>query len=266
MQKPLRPASLLLIATCFLAVTFYALPQLVAVVRGVATRGWEGLPVNGLAEGIALSLYTTALSTAIIFLSGTPLAFILARWRFPLRRVLQVIVELPVVIPPTVAGLALLLTYGRQGLLGPALTIFGVQLPFTTAAVVVAQVFVAGPFYIRAAQVGFASVPLEIEEAARVDGAAGLALMWRVTLPLCAPALLAGLTLSWARALGEFGATILFAGNRIGYTQTLTLFIYNVWESRIDGAIWASVILLALAFVALLVSGAFARRAEAIYR
>ncbi len=150
----------------------------------------------------------------------------------------------------------------RRGLFGPLLDSVGITLPFTTAAVVVAQTFVSAPFFIRAAQVGFAAVPREIEDAARVDGASSLMLFRRITLPLSATGLAAGLTLSWARAIGEFGATILFAGSIIGRTQTMTLLVYNVLESNLDAAIWASVILLGLAFVALLLSQWLTRRAE----
>jgi molybdate transport system permease protein len=245
-----------------IAILFLALPQLALLVRGIQSRGWEGLPNAGVSEALTLSLATTALSSVVTIAIGTPLAYVLARWRFLGRRLLIVVVELPIVLPPTVAGLALLLAVGRKGLFGPLLDSFGVQLPFTTAAVVVAQTFVSVPFYIRTAQVAFGSVPQEIEDAARVDGASGLILFRRITLPLSATGLAAGLTLSWARALGEFGATILFAGSIMGRTQTMTLLVYNVWESDLDAADWASLILLGLAFVALLLSQWLTRHAE----
>jgi molybdate transport system permease protein len=170
------------------------------------------------------------------------------------RRLLIVVVELPIILPTTVAGLALLIAAGRRGLLGPLLESVGITLPFTTGAVVIAQTFVSAPFFIRAAQVGFASVPREIEDAARVDGASGLMLFRWITLPLSATGLAAGLTLSWARAVGEFGATILFAGSIMGRTQTMTLLVYNLLESNLDAAVWTSLILLGLAFVALLLA------------
>jgi molybdate transport system permease protein len=256
------PTHLLLVAASLVVLFLLGLPQVVLIVRGVQTRGWEGLPGSGVTEAILLSLITTSLSTVLILLVGTPLAYVLARWRFPLRGLVRVLVELPIVLPPTVAGLALLLTAGRRGLLGPTLGILGVTLPFTTAAVVIAQMFVSAPFYIRAAQVGFQAIPREIEDAARVDGAAGLTMFRRITLPLSQTALAAGLTLSWARALGEFGATILFAGSIAGRTRTMPLLVYNVLESNIDAAIWASLILLTLAFVALLLSQWLAHRSE----
>jgi molybdate transport system permease protein len=248
-----------------LALLLLALPQIVLVFRGVQSRGWEGLPGSGVTEAIVLSMITTLLSTLLTLVLGTPLAYVLARWRFPLRGLVRVLVELPIVLPPTVAGLALLLAAGRRGLLGPVFGAFGISLPFTTAAVVVAQMFVSAPFYIRAAQVGFQTIPREIEDAARVDGAAGLVMFRRITFPLSRTALAAGLTLSWARALGEFGATILFAGSIAGRTQTMPLLVYNVLESNIDAAIWASLILLMLAFMALLLSQWLTRRSEAEY-
>lgn len=238
------------------------MPQISLLIRGSATRGWEGLPRAGVSEAIALSLFTTFLSTLITLLFGTPLAYLLARYRFPLRRLLIVFVELPIVLPPTVAGLALLITLGRRGFLGSTLADLRISLPFTTAAVVLAQVFVSAPFYIRAAQNGFQSVSKEIESAARVDGADTGALFFRIMLPLSGTALASGLTLSWARALGEFGATILFAGSSAGTTRTLTLLVYNLFESNIDAAIWSSVILLGLAFIALLLSQYLSTRTE----
>jgi molybdate transport system permease protein len=264
MRVRLTPANLLLIIGSSIALGFLALPQLILIVRGIQTRGWEGLPQSGIVEAITLSLMTTVLSSVFTVIIGTPLAYLLARWRFTGRRLLIVIVELPIVLPPTVAGLALLITAGRRGALGGLLGNFGISLPFTTAAVVIAQIFVSAPFFIRAAMVGFSAIPREIEDAARVDGAGGLSLFWHVTLPLSATALGAGLTLSWARALGEFGATILFAGSIANRTQTMTLLVYNILESNIDAAIWASLILLTMAFLALVFSQWLSRLTETI--
>jgi molybdate transport system permease protein len=159
-------------------------------------------------------------------------------------------------MPPAVAGLALLLTFGRRGALAGTLNALGISLAFSTAAVVLAQTFVSAPFFIRAAQVGFENVPREVEDAARVDGAGTLAIFRWVMLPLAARALGAGLALSWARAMGEFGATILFAGSFAGRTQTMPLLVYGILETDLNAAIWTSLLLLALAFGALLVAGA----------
>jgi molybdate transport system permease protein len=260
--RPLHLTAVALIIGSAIAILFLALPQLALLLRGIQSRGWEGLPNAGISEALFLSLTTTALSSLVTIAIGTPLAYVLARWRFAGRRLLIVVVELPIVLPPTVAGLALLITAGRRGLFGPLLESVGITLPFTTAAVVVAQTFVSAPFYIRAAQVSFAAVPRELEDAARVDGASGLKLFRQITLPLSATGLAAGLTLSWARAVGEFGATILFAGSIIGRTQTMTLLVYNVLESNLDAAVWVSLILLGLAFTALLLSQWFTRHSE----
>jgi molybdate transport system permease protein len=236
------------------AFLFLALPVVVLIGRALATQAWDALPQSGILDAILLSFVTTLITALLTLAFGTPLAYIFARWRFPLRRALNLLLELPIVLPPAVAGLGLLLTFGRRGLFGDALAAVGVGLPFTTAAVVVAQTFVSAPFYIRSAQIGFQAVPREIEDAARVDGAAGLALFRYVTLPLASRPLAAGLVLSWARALGEFGATILFAGSIQGRTQTMPLLIYGTLERSLDAAVWAGVILIGVALLALLVS------------
>jgi molybdate transport system permease protein len=178
---------------------------------------------------------------------------VLARTRFRGQALAEALVDLPIVLPPSVAGLALLFAYGRNGLAGGVLEVAGITLPFTTLAVIVAQVFVASPFYIRAARAGFRSVEPEVEEAARVDGASENVVLGRMTVPLAAPAIGAGLVLAWARALGEFGATILFAGNIEGRTQTLPLLVYSEFQEGIDSAI-AAATLLVLAALGVLVA------------
>ncbi len=262
--RGMSPGRVLLVVVSALLVLLLGLPLLVLAGQGVATRGWEGLPDSGIQEAVLLSLLTTLTSAALIALLGTPLAYILARWRFPWRTGVIVLVELPIVLPPAVAGLALLLTFGRRGPFGPLLEGLGISLPFSTAAVVLAQTFVAAPYFIRSAQVGFQSVPPEIEAAARVDGAAGLTLLRHVTLPLASHALGSGLVLSWARALGEFGATILFAGSLSGRTQTMPLLVYGVFERDIDAAIWTGLLLLGVALAALVLSQWLMRKAPPI--
>jgi molybdate transport system permease protein len=245
-----------------LALLLLGLPLVVLVGRGFATRGWAGLPDSGIPQAVYLSLITTFFTSLITLLLGTPLAYILARWRFRFKRVVNLLIELPIVLPPAVAGLALLVTFGRRGALGSILETLGITLPFTTAAVVIAQTFISAPFYIRAAQVGFQGIEREIEDAARVDGAAGLTLFRLIILPLARRALAAGLILSWARALGEFGATILFAGSLQGRTQTMPLLVYNVLERNIDAAIWTGLLLVLMALVALTISQWLAARGE----
>lgn len=253
-RRVFSPASALVTLMGAVGLVFLTLPIVALVVRSISVRAWEGVPGSAVPDAIWLSFVTTILSIVMTLVFGTPLAYILARRRFPLRRLVSVLVELPIVLPPAVAGLALLLTFGRRGLLGPALTELGIMLPFTIYAVIMAQTFVSAPFYIRSAQVGFQSVPKEVEDAAHVDGAGGWSLFWFITLPLASRALAAGLVLAWARALGEFGATILFAGSLQGRTQTMPLLIYNVIERDINAAIWTGLILVAIALLALLVS------------
>lgn len=228
-------------------------PLLAIVLRG-ASVDWERLVSPQLFSAIVLSFITTGLATVLIFALGTPVAYVLARRQFPFKRALTALIELPIILPPTVAGLALLLALGRRGLFGEALESMGIALPFTTAAVVIAQAFVAAPFYVRAAQTGFQSISKTIEEAARLDGASKLEVFWRITFPLASNSVFTGLSLSWARSLGEFGATLMFAGNITGRTQTMTLFIYNAFESNLDAAIAASLLLMAVGFATILVA------------
>lgn len=246
-------------ALIFLLLT---VPLVVLTGQAVVSHGWEGLPQAGVTEAVVLSIVTTFITALLTLLLGTPLAYMLARRRFRFKSVVSLAIELPIVLPPAVAGLALLVTFGRRGAFGPALALVGIQLPFTTAAIVMAQTFVSAPFFIRAAQVGFENVPGELEDAARVDGASGLRLFRSITLPLAARALAAGLALSWARALGEFGATILFAGNIQGKRQTMPLLVYNLFESDVNAAVWAGVLMIGMALTALIISRLLTPRAE----
>jgi molybdate transport system permease protein len=207
---------------------------------------------------LALSLGTTAISLVITVGLGLPLAFVLARRRFRGRWLVEAIVDLPIVLPPSVAGLALLLVLGRRGLLGGPLTSAGLDIAFTTIAVVIAQSFVSAPFFIRSARAGIAGVDRDLEDAARVDGASEVRLFWDITLPLAAPALAAGLVMTWARALGEFGATIMFAGNVEGRTQTLPLVVYSEFQAGdLDASIAAAAMLVVAAFGVLVAVRAF---------
>ena len=195
-------------------------------------------------DALALSLGTTLVSLGLAIALGGPLAYLLARRRFRGAALLEALVDLPIVLPPAVAGLALLLVLGRRGWLGGPLDSLGIGIPFTTVAVVLAQTFVAVPFFVRAARTGFAAIDRDLEDAARVDGAGERAVLRHITLPLAAPALGAGLVMTWARALGEFGATIMFAGSIGGRTQTLPLVVYGEFQGGdLDGAIAAAAIL-----------------------
>jgi molybdate transport system permease protein len=199
-------------------------------------------------EALRLSLLTTALTLSVTLVFGTPVAWLLARRDFPGRALLDGLIELPMVLPPAVAGIGLLMAFGRRGLLGPLLESFGITLGVTTAAVVMAQVFVAAPFYVRAAKLGFQGVDRELEEMAATLGGSGWVTFWRVTVPLAFPSLLTGAAMCWARALGEFGATIMFAGSFQGRTQTMPLAIYGALESDLEAALAISAILVVVSF------------------
>ncbi|HEY3336650.1 MAG TPA: ABC transporter permease [Candidatus Limnocylindrales bacterium] len=226
------------------------LPVFVLVARAVLDGSLlETAGMAVVADALLLSLVTTAVTALLTVALGTPLALALARRRFRGQSIVETLIDLPIVLPPSVAGLALLLVFGRRGLLGEPLAILGIEIPFTVVAVVIAQLFVAAPFYIRSARTGFASVDHDLEDAARVDGASERQLFARVTVPLASSALAAGLVMSWARALGEFGATIMFAGNVEGRTQTLPLVVYSEFQSgNLDASIAAAAILVLAAF------------------
>lgn len=219
------------------------LPVGVLLVRALAPSALAPLLAPAATEALRLSLMTTGLSMALTVLLGTPVAYLLARYDFLGRRLLDTLVDIPVVLPPVVAGVGLLLVFGRRGVLGEPLSAMGINLAFTTSAVVLAQLFVASPFYIRALKIGFRNVPEELEAAALIDGADRWRAFWRVTWPLTLPAFTEGLVLAWARALGEFGATIVFAGSLQGRTRTLPLATYAALERDLDAALALSGVL-----------------------
>jgi molybdate transport system permease protein len=231
-------------------VLFLALPVAVLVARALFGGGLlAAIGSRPVVDALVLSLVTTAVALGLTLALGTPLAYVLARRSFRGSSLVETIVDLPIVLPPSVAGLALLLLLGRNGLLGGALEIIGVSIPFTTLAVILAQAFVAAPFYIRSARAGIAAVDRDVEDAARVDGAAEREVFRWVTAPLAGAALAAGAVMSWSRALGEFGATIMFAGNIEGRTQTLPLVVYSEFGGGdLDASIAAASILVLAAF------------------
>jgi molybdate transport system permease protein len=201
---------------------------------------------------LRLSLECSVAAVALSLLLGVPLAWMLARVHFPGRPLVRALVTLPMVLPPVVGGVALLLAFGRRGFVGEALErLTGLTLPFTTAGAVLAEAFVAMPFLVVAVEAGLRQVDRRYEEAAATLGAGPWTRFWRVTLPLVAPSLGAGAALCWARALGEFGATITFAGNFPGKTQTMPLAVYIALETNPDGAVALSVILLVVSLVVL---------------
>ena len=207
----------------------------------------SGSAVNAL----KLSLVTSTITVLLSLITGTPLAYIQAHWRFRGRAIIDLLVDLPVVLPPSVAGIALLMAFGRGGILGGLLGSIGITIPFTTTAVVMAQVFVSAPFLVRSARIGFAAIDQQLEEAAKVEGASNWHVFRHIMLPLAGRALVTGIILCWTRALGEFGATLLFAGNLEGKTQTMPLAIYVGFEQGLGIALVLSLILLAVSLVLL---------------
>ncbi len=233
--------------------SFLALPVAVLVARGIVDAAGAPLDLVAIASALQLSLLTTAISLVLTVLVGTPVALVLARRPPRGAALIETIIDLPIVLPPAVAGLALLLVFGRRGVLGEPLAALGLEVAFTTVAVVLAQTFVAAPFYVRSARSGFRAVDRDLEDAARVDGADELAVFRTVTAPLAGSALAAGMVMTWARALGEFGATILFAGSVLGTTQTMPLLVYAEFGAgRLDTAIVTAALLVGAALTVLL--------------
>jgi molybdate transport system permease protein len=236
-----------------LAVLFLVLPLAGLVIRAP----WRGLPKiladSQVLDALRLSLVCASVATAVSLVLGVPLAWVLARSQVRGISVLRALVTLPLVLPPVVGGIALLLAFGRQGILGRYLDQWtGITLPFTTAGVIVAETFVAMPFLIITVEGAFRAADRGYEEAAATLGASRLTVFRTVTLPLIAPSLLAGAVLCWARALGEFGATITFAGNTQGLTQTMPLAVYNAFESDPEAAVALSLVLLVVSIAVLL--------------
>jgi molybdate transport system permease protein len=239
---------------------FLAVPIAALLYRASFTNIAAALLQESARQAIGLSLATTGVTLAVTVVTGTPVAYWLARHHFRLKRSLDTLIDLPAVLPPSVAGLALLMAFGRQGLIGASLYPLGIRIPFTAVAVVMAQTFVAAPLYIRAAMIGFSGLDPELEAAAALDGGSRWQIFWQLTVPICWSALVSGLITTWARALGEFGATILFAGNFPGRTQTMPLAIYLGFEQDVDVALALSAVLIGVSFAALLLVRLFLHR------
>lgn len=252
-----------LVALSVLLVLFLLVPTLALLARGLTPDFLSTLTRPVVRDALRVSLVTTSCAVALTVLFGTPVAFLLARYRFPGRTILDVLLDLPIVLPPVVAGVGLLLTFGRNGLLGPPLELAGISVAFSPAAVVLAQLFTGAPFYMRAAKAGFLAVDRDVEAAALTDGASPWAAFRWITWPLAFPFLLEGLVLTWARALGEFGATILFAGSLAGRTRTITLAIYSALESDLAPALVLSAVMVVVSFAVLLVVRGLAERRTA---
>jgi molybdate transport system permease protein len=246
------PAALLVPAAFGLA--FLVLPLAGLLIRAPWTTLAQRLAEPGVLTALRLSLQTATLATLFCLALGVPLAWLLARVDFPGRRLVRALITVPLVLPPVVGGIALLLVFGRKGILGARLdATFGITLPFTTTGVVIAEAFVAMPFLIIAVEGALRGADTRYEEAAATLGARRWTTFTHVTLPLVGPGIAAGAVLCWARALGEFGATITFAGNYPGRTQTMPLAVYLALETDLDAAIVLSLVLLTVS-VAILAS------------
>ena len=236
-----------------MAVSFLALPLAGLVWRAPWSAVLDQLRDPVVATALRLSLVCSLGAALVAVVLGTPLAWVLARVDFPGRRFVRAVALVPLVLPPVVGGVALLLAFGRRGLVGQWLDRWlGVQLPFTTAGAILAEAFVAMPFLVITAEAAFRNLDRRYEDAARTLGAGRFTVFRRVTLPLTLPSLAAGAVLAWARALGEFGATITFAGNTPNRTTTIPLEVYLQLESgRLDGAIVLSLVLLVVSVAVL---------------
>ncbi len=251
MSQARIPAPLMALAS--VGLLLFVLPLAGLIVRAPWDQVGAALVAPETATALGLSLFCSLTATAVALVLGIPLALILARTSGTLRSVLRALTTLPMVLPPVVGGVALLLAFGRRGLIGaPLHDAFGIQIPFTTAAAVIAETFVAMPFLVIAVEGGLRALDQRYEEAARALGAGSWRVFVRVTLPLLRPAIFSGAVLCWARALGEFGATITFAGNLPGRTQTVPLAVYVALEAtKPEGAIVLSLILLAVSLAVL---------------
>jgi molybdate transport system permease protein len=224
------------------ALLFHASPRMIM----------QYLSAPPVVQAVVLSVWTSAVSVLITVIFGTPVAYILGRGKFPGKNVLEVLIDWPIVLPPAVAGIALLMTLGRRGLIGSWLDRAGYPIPFTQTAVILAQTFVSCPYYIKAASTGFSSISQGILEMASLDGASPLQRFSYVTIPLAFRSLMVGAALTWSRALGEFGATIIFAGNLAGKTQTMPLAVYIGFEIDMHQALTLAAILMIVSFALLI--------------
>jgi molybdate transport system permease protein len=244
------------------AILFLGLPVFAIVERAIEqTDFFDVISSSAVTEALRISLVTTSVSLLLVIVFGTPLAYVLARYRFPAHALVDTLVDLPIVLPPAVGGLGLLMAFGRRGILGEWLDDAGIEIAFTTTAVVMAQTFVASPFFIRAAKAGFEAMDRDLENVAYTLGSSRSGAFFRVAVPVAMPSLLAGAVMAWARALGEFGATIMFAGSLPGKTQTVPLAVYRSLETGIDVPLALSTLLVGVSFVVLFTFRLLTRRA-----
>lgn len=234
------------------------LPGIALVLSAGLSRVWAAFLDPAFLEAVYLSLISTTVAMAVVLISGIPLAWWLARSSSRFAKWIEPVLDLPIILPPAVVGIGLLQAFGRTGIMGDLLASLGLNLPFSFMAVVLAQVVISAPFFLRSSLVAFRSADRDLEDVARTLGHSPIRVFFKVVLPLSRHGLMAGALLAWARALGEFGATLLFAGNMPGVTQTLPLAIFSTLERDVHLAVAMSLLLLAMALLLL----AFLRRFE----
>ena len=243
-----------------LAMTFIALPVVALFLKSPPETILRSLYDPVVMDALRLSLTTSTLTTLIVVLMGTPIAYVSARFHYFGKDMADSLIDLPVIMPPAVAGIALLMAFGRMGIVGQHLNALGISIAFTTLAVIIAQVFVSSPFYIRQARTSFEDVDQAYENAARTLGASRVYTFFHVILPIAMNGLISGAIMAFARSLGEFGATIMFAGNFQGRTQTMPLAIYTAMQGDLDVSLCLAIILVTISFVVIVLVKILTRR------
>ncbi|MDM7939701.1 MAG: ABC transporter permease [Methanothrix sp.] len=243
-----------------LTMGFIALPVASLLLKNPLDTVVQTLHDPMVVDALRLSLSTSAVTTVTVVLLGTPLAYINARFRYPGKEIADSLIDLPVIMPPAVAGIALLMAFGRMGIVGHYMDGLGISIAFTTLAVIIAQIFVSSPFYIRQARTSFEDVDISMENAARTLGASRIYTFFHVILPIAFNGLVSGAIMAFARSLGEFGATIMFAGNFQGRTQTMPLAIYTAMQGDLDVALCLALILVIISFLVIVIVKTLTRR------
>jgi molybdate transport system permease protein len=247
-------------ALLVLTMAFIALPVIALFLKSPLDKTLGSLYDPMVLDALRLSLMTSTLTTIVVVIMGTPIAYVSARFHYFGKELADSLIDLPVIMPPAVAGIALLVAFGRMGIVGHYLNAFGISIAFTTLAVIMAQVFVSSPFYIRQARTSFEDVDLAFENAARTLGASWVYTFFYVILPIAMNGLISGAIMAFARSLGEFGATIMFAGNFQGRTQTMPLAIYTAMQGDLDVSLCLAIILVAISFMVIFVVKKLTRR------
>lgn len=231
---------------------FITLPILAIILKVPILDFFDNLDQTQMLQAIKLSIVTSLTTMVITLLFGTPVALLLSNRNFRFYRLIDTLIDLPTVLPPSVAGIALLMAFGRKGLFGGVLTAMNISIPFTTLAVILAQTFIASPLYIKAATIGFSALDLELKQAAALDGANRWQIFRYLSIPMSWTSILSGGVMTWARAMGEFGATIIFAGNYPGRTQTMPLAIYIGFEIDLNVALTLAILMICFSFFTLI--------------